>query len=66
MVDKRRGCNLPKALCIREELTRWLNMRALSDNNPTKDLVVHKGSDVSINVQPEEVMQGLQIIEIYG
>ena len=66
MVDKRRGYNLPKALCIREELTRLLNMRALLDNNATKDLVVHKGSDVSIIVQPEEVMQEHHIIEIYG
>ena len=39
-------------------------MRALSDNNPTKDLVVHKGSDVSIGTQPEEErMQGGQVIE---
>ena len=39
-------------------------MRALSDNNLTKDLVVHKGSDVSIGTQlEEERMQGDQIIE---
>ena len=39
-------------------------MRALSDNNLTKDLVVHKGSDVSIGTQPEEErMSGDQIIE---
>ena len=39
-------------------------MRALSDNNLTKDLVVHKGSDVSIDTQlEEEIMQGDQIIE---
>ena len=39
-------------------------MRALSDNNLTKDLVVHKGSDVSIDTQQEEErMQGDQIIE---
>ena len=38
-------------------------MRALSDNNLTKDLVVHKGSDVSIGTQlEEERMQGDQII----
>ena len=29
-------------------------MRALSDNNLTKDLVVHKGSDVIIDTQLEE------------
>ena len=32
--------------------------------NPTKDLVAHKGSDVSIGTQPEEErMQGDLIIE---
>ena len=32
--------------------------------NPTMDLVVHKGSDVSIGTQPEEErMQGDQIIK---
>ena len=42
-------------------------MRALSDNNLTKDLVVHKGSDVSIDTQlEEESMQGDQIIETTG
>ena len=39
-------------------------MRALSDNNLTKDFVVHKGSDVSIGTQlEEERMQGDLIIE---
>ena len=28
--------------------------RTLSDNNPTKDLVVHKGFDTSIGTQLEE------------
>ena len=42
-------------------------MRALSDNNLTKDLVVQKGSDVSIDTQlEEERMQGDQIIETTG
>ena len=42
-------------------------MRALSDNNLTKDFVVHKGSDVSIGTQlEEERMQGDQIIETTG
>ena len=42
-------------------------MRALPDNNLTKDLVVHKGSDVSIGTQlEEERMQGDQIIETTG
>ena len=38
----------------------------LLDNNPPKDLADHKESDVSINVQPEEVMQGHQNIEVSG
>ena len=29
-------------------------MKELSDNNPPKDLVARKGSDVSIGTQPEE------------
>ena len=34
------------------------------EKNPTKDLVVHKGSDVSISTQPEEErMQGDQFME---
>ena len=36
----------------------------MSDNNPTKDLVVHKGSDASIGTQPEEErMQRDRMIE---
>ena len=47
-----------------EKLTRLLYMKDAVGQNPTKDLVVHKGSDVSINTQPEvERMQGYQIIE---
>ena len=38
--------------------------RTLSDNNTTKDLMVHKGSDVSIDTQPEkEGMQMQQVME---
>ena len=41
-----------------------MNMKDNVGQNPTKDLVVHKGSDVSIGTQPEEErMQGDQIIE---
>ena len=48
----------------KERLTRLLNMKAVVGYNPTKDLVAHKGSDVSIGTQPkEERMQGDQIIE---
>jgi hypothetical protein len=41
MVDKRRGYKLPKAISIREELTRVWMLRTLSDNNPKMDLVIH-------------------------
>ena len=41
-----------------------MNMKYGVGQNPTKDLVVHKGSDVSIGTQPEEEsMQGDQMIE---
>ena len=41
-----------------------MNMKDGVGQNSTKDLVVHKGSDVSIGTQPEEErMQGDQIIE---
>jgi hypothetical protein len=53
MVDKRRGYNLPKALCIREKLSRFQMLRTLSDNNPIMDLVIHHGVDVSIGNQSE-------------
>lgn len=54
MADKNRGYNLPKALCIREELTRFQMLRTLSDNNPTMDLAIHDGVNVSIGNQSEE------------
>ena len=42
-----------------ERLTSLMNMKDGVGQNPTKDLVVHKGSDVSIGTQPEEErMQG--------
>ena len=41
-----------------------MNMKDGVRQNPTKDLVVHKGSDVSIGTQPEEErMQGDRSIE---
>ena len=41
-----------------------MNMKDGVGQNPTKDVVVHKESDVSIGTQPEEErMQGDQIIE---
>ena len=43
-----------------------MNMKDGVEQNPTKNLVVHKGSDVSIGTQPEEErMQKLQIIETF-
>ena len=36
--------------------------RTLSDNNPTKDLMVHKGSDVSIDTQLEEEGMQMQLV----
>ena len=58
MVDKSRGYNLPKALCIRGRTQGFENMQERSDNNPPNDLVDRKESDVSIYVQPEEeIMQ---------
>ena len=65
MADKNRGYNLPKALCIRGELTRFWMLGKLSDNNPTMDLVIHNGIDVSIGNQSEgEGMQRHRLIEI--
>ena len=65
MGDKRRGFNLPKALCIRERTSRGFCIRrTLSDDNSTTGLMVHNGADVSIGTLPvEERMQGHQIIE---
>jgi hypothetical protein len=53
MADKRRGYNIPKALCIRGELTRFRMIRILSDNNPTMDQSIHDRIDVSIGNQSE-------------
>jgi hypothetical protein len=50
MADKRRGYNIPKALCIRGELTRFQMLRTLSDNNPAMDLAIHDGVEVSIGI----------------
>ena len=55
MVDKNRGYNLPKALCIRERTSRGFCIRrTLSDDISTKDPTVHSETDVSIGTQPEE------------
>ena len=55
MGDKRRGYDLPNALCIRERSSRGFSIpRTLSDDITTKDPTVHSGADVSIGTQPEE------------
>ena len=38
----------------KERLTRLLNVKDVVGYHTTKDLVAHKGSDVSIRTQPEE------------
>ena len=49
---------------MEKELPKWLNMKDGVWQNPTKDLVVQKGSDGSIGTQPEEErMQGDQFME---
>ena len=65
MGDKRRGYNLPKALCIRERTSQGFCIRrTLSDDISTKVPIVHSGADVSIGTQPEvESMQRPWIIE---
>ena len=65
MVDKNRGYNLPKALCIRERTSRRFCIQStLSDDIPTKDPTVLSKTDVSIGTQPEvESMQRPWIIE---
>jgi hypothetical protein len=40
-----------EGICIREELTRFQMLRTLSDNNPTMDLAIHDGVDMSISNQ---------------
>ena len=64
MVEKADDTIYQRHYVSEERLTRLLNMKDMVGYNPTKGLVVHKGSDVSISTQPEEErMQGDQIIE---
>ena len=65
MGDKTRGCNLLKALCIKERTSSGFCIRkTLSDDIPTKDPTVHSGADVSIGTQvEEETMRRHWIIE---
>ena len=68
MGDKRRGYNLPNALCIRERSSRGFCIRrALSDDITTKDPMVHSRAIVSIGTQAEEeTMRRHWIIEATG
>ena len=54
MVDKADDTIYQRYYIPVERLTRLLNMKDAVGYNPIKDLVVHKGSDVSIGTQPEE------------
>ena len=52
------------ALCIRERTSKMIEYKGHRRIKSNKDLVVHKGSDVSIGTQPEEERkQGDRIIE---
>ena len=49
---------------LREELTKWSNVKDDVGWNPTMDRAIHNEADVSIGTQSEEeIMQGRQIIE---
>jgi hypothetical protein len=65
MVDKSRGYNLPKALCIRGRTHKIFECEGHCQIIIHQmDLAVHKGFDVSIATQPEEErMQRHRIIE---
>ena len=64
MVHKAEDTIYQRHYISKERLTSLMNMKDGVGQNPTKDLVVHKGSGVSIGPQPEEErMQGDQIIE---
>ena len=64
MVDKSRGYNLPKVLCIRGKARKVTEYEGCCQIKYTKNLVVHEGSNVSNDTEPEEGrMQGGHIIE---
>ena len=64
MVEKAEDTIYQKALCIQGKAHKVIEYAGCYLINPTKDLVVHKGSDVSIGTQPEEErMQGGHILE---
>ena len=45
---------LPRALCIQGKAHKVIEYEGRCQINPTKDLMVHKGSDTSIGTQLEE------------
>ena len=54
-----RGYDSPKSVRIKGRTRGVLNMQDQSNNNPPKDPVDRKESDMSIGTQPgEETMQG--------
>ena len=64
MVEKAEDTIYQRHYVSEGRLTRLLNMKDDVGENPTKDLPVHNGDDVSIGTLPvEERMQGHQIIE---
>ena len=54
MVEKTEDTIYQKHYVSEERLTMLMNMKDSVGQNPTKDLVIHKGSDVSSGTQPEE------------
>ena len=64
MVDKAEDTIYQRNYILVERLTRLLNIKDDVKWNPTMDLMIHNGADVSIGTLPEEErMQGDQMIE---
>ena len=64
MVEKTEDTIHQKHYASEERLTRLLNIKDDVGWNPTMDLTIHNGADVSIGTLPkEERMQGGQMIE---
>lgn len=64
MVEKAEDTIYQRHYVSKERLTRLLNMKDVVGYHSTKDLVAHKGSDVSIRTQPEEErMQRQHVME---
>ena len=64
MVHKAEDTIYQRHYISKDRLTSLMNMKDGVGQNPTKDLVVHEGSDMSNDTQSEDQrMQGDQIIE---